>query len=178
MCDTYSCDYLQRSTFRFNLIDFQFNADFPSQFCVFYRKIRDRFLKKILLKRVNTRRLLFVCLFVCLFVFVLCRNIGSNNSFTLIENNFWFLRYRSLNSWKQYTIAYGQNAPSCVPLKSGTHFQLQVVLCTHYSNTIRDIRSNLKIKQCAKGALDNFRNWRIHIKEVVRKIKTRPNTAT
>ena len=39
MCDTYNCDYLKHSTLRFNLIDFQLNADFPSQFCVFYRKI-------------------------------------------------------------------------------------------------------------------------------------------
>ena len=39
MCDTYNCDYLKRNTYRFNLIDFQLNADFPSQFCVFYRKI-------------------------------------------------------------------------------------------------------------------------------------------
>ena len=38
MCDTYNCDYLKHSTFRFNLIDFQLNTDFPSQFCVFYRK--------------------------------------------------------------------------------------------------------------------------------------------
>ena len=35
MCDTYNFDYLQHSTFRFNLIDFQLNTDFPSQFCVF-----------------------------------------------------------------------------------------------------------------------------------------------
>ena len=35
MCDTYNCDYLKHSTFRFNLIDFQLNTDFPSQFCVF-----------------------------------------------------------------------------------------------------------------------------------------------
>ena len=39
MCDTYNCDYLKHSTLRFNLIDFQLNTDFPSQFCVFYRKI-------------------------------------------------------------------------------------------------------------------------------------------
>ena len=39
MCDTYDCDYLKHSTFCFNLIDFQLNTDFPSQFCVFYRKI-------------------------------------------------------------------------------------------------------------------------------------------
>ena len=36
MCDTYNCDYLRHSTFRFKLIDFQLNTDFPSQF---YRKI-------------------------------------------------------------------------------------------------------------------------------------------
>ena len=42
MCDTYSCDYLKHSTLRFNLIDFQLNTDFPSQFCVFYRKITKR----------------------------------------------------------------------------------------------------------------------------------------
>ena len=33
MCDTYTCGYLKHSTFRFNLIDFQLNTDFPSQFC-------------------------------------------------------------------------------------------------------------------------------------------------
>ena len=36
MCGTY--DYLQHSTFHFNLINFQLNTDFPSQFCIFYRK--------------------------------------------------------------------------------------------------------------------------------------------
>ena len=39
MCDTYNCDYLKHSTFRFNLIEFLLNTDFPFQFCVFYRKI-------------------------------------------------------------------------------------------------------------------------------------------
>ena len=39
MCDKYNCDYLKHSTFCFNLIDFQLNTDFLSQFCVFYRKI-------------------------------------------------------------------------------------------------------------------------------------------
>ena len=64
MCDTYNCDYLQHSTFLSNFIDFQLNTDFPSQFCVFYRKnhlalLKDRFLKKMLLKRAKTRRLFF-----------------------------------------------------------------------------------------------------------------------
>ena len=39
MCDTYNYDYLKHSILRFNSIDFQLNTDFPSQFCVFYRKI-------------------------------------------------------------------------------------------------------------------------------------------
>ena len=39
MYDTYSYNYLKHSTFRFNLIDFQLNTDFPSQFCIFYCKI-------------------------------------------------------------------------------------------------------------------------------------------
>ena len=42
MCDTCNCDYLKHSTFRFNLIDFQLNTDFPSQFCIFYSKITVR----------------------------------------------------------------------------------------------------------------------------------------
>ena len=29
-CDTYNCNYLKHSTFRFNLIDFRLNTDFPS----------------------------------------------------------------------------------------------------------------------------------------------------
>ena len=44
------------------------------------------------------------------------KTIGSNNPFTQIENNFRFLRWRSLNSRWQYSMAYGQNAPSCDPL--------------------------------------------------------------
>ena len=51
MCDTYNCDYLDHSTFRFNLIDFQLNTDFPSQFCIFFplnhlASLKDRFLKE------------------------------------------------------------------------------------------------------------------------------------
>ena len=64
MCDTYNCDYLKHSTFRFNLIDSQLNTDFPSQFWRFLPQnhlasLKDRFLKKMLLKRANTRRLFF-----------------------------------------------------------------------------------------------------------------------
>ena len=39
MCDTYNCDNLKYSTFRLNLIVFQLDTDFPSQFCGFYLKI-------------------------------------------------------------------------------------------------------------------------------------------
>ena len=42
MFDTYNCDYLKHSTFHFNLINFQLNTDFPSQFYIFYRKITER----------------------------------------------------------------------------------------------------------------------------------------
>ena len=43
--NTYNCDYLQHTTFRFYLINFQLNTDFPSRFCVFYRKITKRYSK-------------------------------------------------------------------------------------------------------------------------------------
>ena len=43
--------------------------------------LKDRFLKKMLLKIAKNRRLFFR------------KTIGLNNSFTLIENNFRFLRY-------------------------------------------------------------------------------------
>ena len=63
MCDTYNCDCMKHSTFRFNLIDFQLNTDFPLQFCVFtvnhLASLKDRFLKKMLIKRAKTRRLFF-----------------------------------------------------------------------------------------------------------------------
>ena len=46
ICDTYNYNYLQHTTFRFYSLDFQLNADLPSQFCVFfYRKIILRYSK-------------------------------------------------------------------------------------------------------------------------------------
>ena len=45
MCNMIHCDYLPQTTFRFHLIDFQLNTDFPSQFCDFYRKITSRYSK-------------------------------------------------------------------------------------------------------------------------------------
>ena len=64
MCDTYNCDYLKNSTFCFNLIVFQLNADSLSNFAFFTLKSPgvtqiDRFLKKMLIKRAETRRLFF-----------------------------------------------------------------------------------------------------------------------
>ena len=64
MCYTHDCDNLKHSTFRFSLIDFQLNTDFPSQFYVFLPQnqlasLKDRFLKKMLIKRAKTRRLFF-----------------------------------------------------------------------------------------------------------------------
>ena len=35
MCDTYNCEYLPHTTFRFYIIDFQLNTDFPSNFVFF-----------------------------------------------------------------------------------------------------------------------------------------------
>ena len=70
--------------FRFCVIDFQLNADFPSQFNVFCRKIalallKDRFLKKILFKKSKNPSAF------------LRKTIGQNDYFTLIGNNFRFL---------------------------------------------------------------------------------------
>ena len=65
MCDTYNCDYLQHSTFCFNLIDFQLNTDFLSQFCIFTVKspsVTQRSVSKenaFKLKRAKTHRLFF-----------------------------------------------------------------------------------------------------------------------
>ena len=63
MCDTYNCDYLKHNTFRFNLIDFHLNTDFPFQFCFLPQNhlasLKEWFLKKMLIKRAKTRRLFF-----------------------------------------------------------------------------------------------------------------------
>ena len=77
------CDYLPHSKFRIYQIEFQLNTDFPSQFCVFLAQnhltlLKDRLLKKMVLKRANTRRLFII------------KTIDLNHSFTLIENNSGF----------------------------------------------------------------------------------------
>ena len=64
MRDTYNCDYLENSTFRFNSIDFQLNTDFPFPILRFLPQnhlasLKDRFLKKMLIERAKTHRLFF-----------------------------------------------------------------------------------------------------------------------
>ena len=84
MCDMYHCDYLPHTTFRFYLIDFQLNTDFPSQFCVFHLKspsVTERLVsQENAFKKSKNPSPFFH------------HTIGSDNSFTLIENNFRFLR--------------------------------------------------------------------------------------
>ena len=95
MSDTYNCDYLQHSTFRFNLIDIHLIQVFLPNFAFFYRQIT-RVAQRLVsqentFKKSKNPSPFFFSLFFR-------RAIGLNNSFTLIENNIWFLRYRSLNS--------------------------------------------------------------------------------
>ena len=78
------CDYLKPSTFCFNLIDFQINTDFPSQFLFFTVKSpgvtqRSVSQENAYKKSLNPSPFLH-------------KTIGSDNSFTLIENIFSFLR--------------------------------------------------------------------------------------
>ena len=84
MCDTYNCDYLKHSTFRFKLIDFQLNTDFPSQVCFLTVKscsVTQRSVSQENAYKKSWNPSPF-----------LHKTVGSNNSFTLIENNFRFLR--------------------------------------------------------------------------------------
>ena len=72
--------------FLFYSIDFQLNTHFSSKFCIFLPEnhqtlLKDWFLKKMLLKRAKKNQSPFFC-----------KTVSSNNSFTLIENSFSFLR--------------------------------------------------------------------------------------
>ena len=82
MCDTYNCDYLKHGTVRFNLIDFQLNTDFPSQFGVFTVK-SPSVTQRSVSQDTGYKKSLNPSPF-------LHKTIGSNNSVTLIENNFRF----------------------------------------------------------------------------------------
>ena len=75
MRDTY-CDYLKHSTFRCNLIDFQLNTDFLSQFCVFTVKSPSVTQRSVSQENAFKKSKKLVAF--------LRRTKGSNNSFTLI----------------------------------------------------------------------------------------------
>ena len=85
ICDTYNCDYLQHTTLILFLINrFLVKYRFPFPILRFLplnhvALPKDQFLKKMLLKRAKP-------------VSFFHKTIGSNNSFTLIENNSRFLR--------------------------------------------------------------------------------------
>ena len=82
LCD-YDCDYLPHTTFPFYSIDFQLNAEFPilSFLPLNLPRVTQRSVAKenALKKSKNPSAFL-------------PKAIGSNNSFTLIENNFRFFR--------------------------------------------------------------------------------------
>ena len=63
MCDTYNCDYLKHSTFRFNLIDFQMQISLIINFAFFTVKspivIQRWVSQENALKRAKTRSLFF-----------------------------------------------------------------------------------------------------------------------
>ena len=82
MCDTYNCVYLQHSAFRLNLIDFQLNTVFPSQFCVSYRKT-----PSVTQRSVSQKNAFKKSKNPSLFLRI---TMGSK-SFTLTENNFRFI---------------------------------------------------------------------------------------
>ena len=75
MCDTYNCDYLKHSTFRFNLIDFQLNTDFAF-FTVKSPRVTQRLVSQENAYKKSKNPSPF-----------LHKTLGSGNSFTLIENN-------------------------------------------------------------------------------------------
>ena len=85
MCDTYNCGYLKHSTFRFNFIEFQLKVDFPFPILRFFTvkspSVTQRSVpQENAFKKSKNPSPVFL------------KSIGSNNYFTLIENNFWFLR--------------------------------------------------------------------------------------
>ena len=84
ICETYNCNYQQQTTFHFYLINFLLNTDFPSQFCVFTVKSPSVTRRSVsqgnaFEKSKNPSHFLL-------------KTVGSNNSFTLTENNLRFLR--------------------------------------------------------------------------------------
>ena len=71
MCDSYYCDNLTQTTFRLYLIDFQLNADFPSQR---YSKIG---FQENAFQKSKTRRLFFVKLQAQIIILLLLKTISG-----------------------------------------------------------------------------------------------------
>ena len=110
ICDTYNCDYLQHTIFRFYLINFQLNTDFLSQFCVFTVKSPSVTQRSVSQENAFKKRKHPVALFFR-------KTIGSNNSFNLIEKQFQVFKIAKFEfKVTRTSMAYGQNAPSCGPL--------------------------------------------------------------
>ena len=126
-CDYLShiyCDYLSHTTFHFYLINFQLNTDFPSQFWDFYSKknhivlLKDRFLKKMLLKRAKNLSPFFH------------KTIGSNNSFTLK-----FQVFKIAKLWIQDNSSLqpmDKMHPRCDPLSKGTLFKTHFYITPNF----------------------------------------------
>ena len=102
MCDTYNCDYLQHSKFRFSLINFQLNTDFPSQFCtVKSPSVTQRSVsQENAFKRAKTRRLFLVKLY------------SQIMFYSCYDSQIWIQGNSTLKSMS--------NAPSCGPLTDET----------------------------------------------------------
>ena len=96
----------EHSKFRFFQINLKLNIDFHSQFCVSSAK-----LPSVPQRSVSQENAFKKSKNPSLF---LAKTIGSNISFTLIENNFRFLRLVEFNVTVNYGL--GQNASSCKPL--------------------------------------------------------------
>ena len=82
MCDTYYCDY-HHILFLLNQFSVKYRLSFPILHFLpqnHLALLKDWFLKKMLIKSAKTRRLFFR------------KTLSSYNYFTLIENNFRFLR--------------------------------------------------------------------------------------
>ena len=92
--DTYNCDYLPHIIFRFCSIDLQLNKDFLSQFCVFffcfffYRKFKSPGVAQRSVSQENAFKKS-----KSPSAFFFHNTMGSNNSFTLIENNLSFVLF-------------------------------------------------------------------------------------
>ena len=79
MCDTYNCDYLQHSTFRFS-VKYRFPSPILRFFTVKSPSVTQRSVSQEYAVKKGKNQLPFFR-----------KTLGSNNYFTLIENNFKFL---------------------------------------------------------------------------------------